>query len=703
MNFWIGNHQGASGKYATVPFLGSSKGGDFQHTLVVERDRFLAEARRRTGDTSLTLAQSDGFWWQETGRSIAAAPGAWLKVQGQKCRLLVNDYEPRTNASLDFLAEVSPVLRWDPLRFGLMAILATLGATELRRSRHRRARWLLATLLIVPGLTCIVFFVSGEYRHPAAPAMVVLAAFGLARLERISSSRVVSARTALGQAIAASTTARGFVTWPRFVLLLATVGLAYAPTERLGPARDRKAYAEALAMPNSDGSPPTMQRYDLARRLLSQHGSSEEDRLLSAEALLLVESNQAIQFRDRDAAQRLILATKSLWNEDLWQNAALDVTTIERIRRNSVRRVTQLCRQPFVQKWQAIQLDLILLGCHSWTELGHLLSRQMIPQAAALLERANELAPNSVEVLAYRGQLELIRGHDPTPWLQRSLDGYPRLALPATLMAQYAFAQGDVSSARNYTLEASRRESLNRVAQGSAEASRHTSREVEAAEWSRIVTNRGLALLRDGHHEQAISVLESAVRDGPYDEALHYTLGQLMLQYCPPDAMIEFFASEVERDEKPQTSHYFLAMGFGSTGNVAAAQAEFNQALVIDPAHEMSQRQWGLLLERQGRLVAALEHLVEATRIHPEYRVALEDAARVADRLGRHSEAEHWRSRARTANPDTPRRFLYWSKYLHEHGRDSAALVEVGRRLEQDPRDAEALELNRVIRAALGT
>jgi tetratricopeptide (TPR) repeat protein len=43
----------------------------------------------------------------------------------------------------------------------------------------------------------------------------------------------------------------------------------------------------------------------------------------------------------------------------------------------------------------------------------------------------------------------------------------------------------------------------------------------------------------------------------------------------------------------------------------------------------------GLLLEQQGQFDEALQHLVEATRIHPEYKAALEDAARVAEQLGR--------------------------------------------------------------------
>jgi len=40
---------------------------------------------------------------------------------------------------------------------------------------------------------------------------------------------------------------------------------------------------------------------------------------------------------------------------------------------------------------------------------------------------------------------------------------------------------------------------------------------------------------------------------------------------------------------------------------------------------------------------------------------------------------------------------VYWAKYLHAKGRNSAALNELARRLAASPRDAEALALRREI------
>jgi tetratricopeptide (TPR) repeat protein len=632
-NFWIGNHRGASGTYANAPFLSVSTGGDFQHTIVLEREEFLAEARRRTEDRALTLRGADAFWWQEGQREIGAAPLAWLKVVGQKLLFTFNGYEPRTNASFDLLQELSPVLRFNPLRFGLLVVLAVLGASHLVWRRDRVAVVALAPLALIPILTCVVFFVSGEYRHPAFPVLALFAAFGIRQLEW-AAARVASS---------------GFVMdWRRASLVLASGALAFQPIEKTGPAKDRKTYAEALATRDGDGTLPTSEQYTMARSLLLRRTDSMEDRVLSAEAMLLVLSNQAIGLRERAAAEQLIEAARELWHQELRPDVAgasgLDVASVTRIRGNLVRRVAQLARQPFVREWPDIERTLAFLGGHGWLEVEQLLAAGEYAQADTFLSEALTWAPHAVVPCAYRGQLAILRGEDPTAWLDRSLDGYPKLALPATLLARH--------------------------------------------------------LIEQHRTQDAIAVLQAAVRERAYDETLRYTLGSLMHSHASGKQMLEFFSAALSHDEKTQTSLYFIALGHLRLGDREAAIGALQRALALDPAHEMSQRTWGLILERQGKLAPALEHLVEATRIHPEFSAALADVARLAERLGHPTEAAQWRERARLANPDTQRRYFYWARYLHAKGHDAAALNELARRLADAPRDAEALELRRVILGA---
>jgi tetratricopeptide (TPR) repeat protein len=214
--------------------------------------------------------------------------------------------------------------------------------------------------------------------------------------------------------------------------------------------------------------------------------------------------------------------------------------------------------------------------------------------------------------------------------------------------------------------------------------------------------SRAQALASAGRFREAIGLLQAAIRSGPYDEGLEYMLGEMMTANATPAEMVAFYSGEVEHDRKPQTSHYFWAMGLARSGDTPGAIGQLSRALEVDPAHEMSQRLWGVLLERQGELAPALSHYAEAIRIHPEFRDALQDAARVAAGLGRTAESEQYAARARAADPNTPRCFFYWARYLHEHGRDGAAWAEIQKGVAAMPGDAETLRLRDQIAAALG-
>jgi tetratricopeptide (TPR) repeat protein len=209
----------------------------------------------------------------------------------------------------------------------------------------------------------------------------------------------------------------------------------------------------------------------------------------------------------------------------------------------------------------------------------------------------------------------------------------------------------------------------------------------------RALMARVRSLRGEGRNDEAIRVLQEAARTGPYDEGVHYLLGELMGQYASPDAMVAYFSAEVRRDPKPQSSHYFWAQGLARKGDLDGALAHIRQALEIDPAHEMSQYYWGELLERQGRHPEALEHYAEAARIHPEFRSALEAAARLSEQLGRRAEAATLRAQAAAADPNTVRRFYYWARYLQQHRRYGPAMAEVRRMLAERPTDADALRL----------
>src|SRR5262245_46157173 len=97
--------------------------------------------------------------------------------------------------------------------------------------------------------------------------------------------------------------------------------------------------------------------------------------------------------------------------------------------------------------------------------------------------------------------------------------------------------------------------------------------------------SRAQALASAGRFREAIVLLQTAVRSGPYDECLEYMLGEMMTEHAAPADMVAFFSGEIEHDQKPQTSHYFWAMGLARSGDTPGAIAQLSRGLEVDPAH----------------------------------------------------------------------------------------------------------------------
>jgi tetratricopeptide (TPR) repeat protein len=165
MALWAGNHPGATGIYSEPPFLSNP---------VPEREAedYRVEASRRAG-RGLTLAESSRLWTSETFHRWADDPAATARLFLRKLRIYLNATESQTNLSYYFARDFSPVLQILRLHLGWILPLALLG---IARSGRRLILPLLPVLVSV--VTCVIFYVSSEYRHPALPCFLLFAAVG---------------------------------------------------------------------------------------------------------------------------------------------------------------------------------------------------------------------------------------------------------------------------------------------------------------------------------------------------------------------------------------------------------------------------------------------------------------------------------------------------------------------------------------------
>ncbi|HMB71227.1 MAG TPA: tetratricopeptide repeat protein, partial [bacterium] len=130
---------------------------------------------RRAGE-ELTLVESGRFWTAETLRRWTGDPGGAARLFARKARLWLAATESQTNLSYYFAMEHSPVLNVLRIHLGWVLPFALIGLVTAR------GLLLPALPVAVSLLTCLVFYVSSESRHPVVPCLLLFASAGGTRL-----------------------------------------------------------------------------------------------------------------------------------------------------------------------------------------------------------------------------------------------------------------------------------------------------------------------------------------------------------------------------------------------------------------------------------------------------------------------------------------------------------------------------------------
>jgi hypothetical protein len=137
-----------------------------------EADDWKREAERRVGH-ALTRKEVSSFWFAAAWNHIARDPGPgwWLGLIAKKAELIVNRYEIPDNTTIEYVARISPLVRWSPARFATVAPLGLVGLAILLGGWRRRLPLLLACAVYAG--TLLLFPISDRFRAPFA-AFVIL-------------------------------------------------------------------------------------------------------------------------------------------------------------------------------------------------------------------------------------------------------------------------------------------------------------------------------------------------------------------------------------------------------------------------------------------------------------------------------------------------------------------------------------------------
>ncbi len=204
-NFYIGNHEGADGRYH--PLVAGHGSARYERADATA----LAEAASGHG---LTPAEVSSYWAGRALEFVRDHPGEWLRLMARKWFLVWNRREIVDTTSLEAAADVSPLLAAlaRVCHFGVLAPLAAVGLWWTRS--RRRELDLLYLWLAAWSLAVAAFFVFARYRYPLVPVLAMFAGAALSGAFDRCAGAADAQRSGWLPAAALAGAVALFVNWP---------------------------------------------------------------------------------------------------------------------------------------------------------------------------------------------------------------------------------------------------------------------------------------------------------------------------------------------------------------------------------------------------------------------------------------------------------------------------------------------------------
>lgn len=201
-NFYMGNHEGADGRYA--PMIPG------RETPEYERIDATSMAEAAVGE-SLSPAEVSQYWHSRAWSHITSRPVRWLGLLGIKWWLTWNRYEIPDTESYYIYRDTSSMLRvWGRVfHFGVLCPLAVVGVMSTWPMRRRL--WLLHAIALAMAASVAAFYVFGRYRYPLVPVVSLFAAAGVVSIAELAGA---GAWAKLSRILAVGVLAAAWINWP---------------------------------------------------------------------------------------------------------------------------------------------------------------------------------------------------------------------------------------------------------------------------------------------------------------------------------------------------------------------------------------------------------------------------------------------------------------------------------------------------------
>jgi 4-amino-4-deoxy-L-arabinose transferase-like glycosyltransferase len=199
-NLWAANQPGAHGRYYAqiieLPLSAVPENpAKLESFALYQRD-----TGRAASSAPAVIDAMNAHWRARFLDFVFHHPSQWLRQLARRTYAFLNNWEQYNNKTYAFHRARSPWLRWNPLGWGLLLVLATAGAWRLRAQAPGTAA-AAGFIALVTAAGVILFFVSARFRLPVAALLGVPAGGALARPAWFFHTLSPPARVALALAL----------------------------------------------------------------------------------------------------------------------------------------------------------------------------------------------------------------------------------------------------------------------------------------------------------------------------------------------------------------------------------------------------------------------------------------------------------------------------------------------------------------------
>jgi tetratricopeptide (TPR) repeat protein len=173
-NLWAGNSPEANGRiYAQVIRVDFENQYDNPAKL-----ESIALYEADTGNVPPhSISEMNAHWQSKALDHISHHPLQWTALMFHKAYYFLNSYEQYDNKTYGFHKTLHPHLKFNPIHWGAILLLAVAGTlTGLHKPNRRRIMIALIVIFAAYAAGTILFYTSNRFRLPMLPLLAVLAA-----------------------------------------------------------------------------------------------------------------------------------------------------------------------------------------------------------------------------------------------------------------------------------------------------------------------------------------------------------------------------------------------------------------------------------------------------------------------------------------------------------------------------------------------